>query len=471
MFRAPLLALLLITALAAPAGAARADRKNLIKVISPSVSGGVPAHPFVNVIVSFGRMSNGTAADPASFRARLNGRNITKLFADVGDGTTVTGKRAAVDSPLFHEGKNRLRFELRSLPFKSGHHMRAVRDVDQLRFKAVSAPNQPPHAQAIAFDTVALPGVPIQFDATQSTDPELDNLTYHWDFGDGTTSDEGQPSHVFGDQAGGFTVQLTVSDGQATATDQVQILEKPKICDGCTPGTLHVEAPGPLEFHAVAPGATATLPLVLRNTDATPTSQLHARVGSDNGTFTIAPADVTLGPGEQADLTVTFTPSATRHQSAFLTIVASASNRSVVRLLAHGFGGTAPGTGPTLAADPLFYLDAQGNPTGILPNGLSFFADNRLHTCVTPDGLPTGDVCVKDSDCAGAATCPAMAQKANAPMQAADAEHRSRLIARCSRIMKWTIEAAVLPMRQPPVRNRVITTMMAICIVPCVATA
>ncbi|TMA82134.1 MAG: hypothetical protein E6J77_15975, partial [Deltaproteobacteria bacterium] len=150
MYRAPLLALLLITALAAPAGAARVDRKNLIKVISPSVSGGVPAHPFVNVIVSFGRMSNGTAADPASFRARLNGRNITKLFADVGDGTTVTGKRAAVDSPLFHEGKNRLRFELRSLPFKSGHHMRAVRDVDQLRFKAVSAPNQPPHAQAIA---------------------------------------------------------------------------------------------------------------------------------------------------------------------------------------------------------------------------------------------------------------------------------------------------------------------------------
>ena len=409
MYRAPLLALLLITALAAPAGAARVDRKNLIKVISPSVSGGVPAHPFVNVIVSFGRMSNGTAADPASFRARLNGRNITKLFADVGDGTTVTGKRAAVDSPLFHEGKNRLRFELRSLPFKSGHHMRAVRDVDQLRFKAVSAPNQPPHAQAIAFDTVALPGVPIQFDATESTDPDLDKLTYHWDFGDGTTSDEARPTHAFADQAGDITVQLTVSDGQATATDQVQILEKPSCGPPpiFTPGTLHIEAPGPLEFHAVAPGATATLPLVVRNPDTTPTSQLHARLGSDNGSFTIAPADVTLGPGEQADVTVTFTPSATGHQSAFLTIVACESNRSVVRLLAHGFGGTAPGTGPTLAADPLFYLDAQGNPTGILPNGLSFFADNRLHTCVTPDGLPTGDVCVKDSDCAGAATCPA----------------------------------------------------------------
>src|SRR5437773_2936628 len=197
MYRAPLLALLLITALAAPAGAARVDRKNLIKVISPSVSGGVPAHPFVNVVVSFGRMSNGTAADPASFRARLNGSTITQLFEDVGDGTTVTGKRAAIDPPLFHEGKNRLRIEVRSVAFKSGHHMRALRDVDQLRFKAFSGTNQPPHALARAPSDIAPPGIPIPFDGSQSTDPDLDKLTYHWDFGDGTTSDEVRPSHAF----------------------------------------------------------------------------------------------------------------------------------------------------------------------------------------------------------------------------------------------------------------------------------
>ena len=202
-------------------------------------------------------------------------------------------------------------------------------------------------------------------------------------------------------------MQLAVSDRQATATDQLQIFEKPAICATCTPGTLHIEAPGPLEFRAVAPGATATLPLVIRNPDLTPTSQLHARLGSDNGSFTVVPADVTLGPGAQADVTVTFSPSATGHQSAFMTVVASASNRMAVRLLAHGFGGSAPGTGPTLAADPLFYLDAQGNPTGILPDGSSFFADNRLHTCVTSGGVATGDVCVSNADCIGTATCPA----------------------------------------------------------------
>src|SRR5439155_24694403 len=180
MYRAPLLGFLLIAGLAAPAVAARVDRKNLIQVISPSVRGSVPAHPFVNLIVSLGHASNGVDADPASFRARLNGRNITKLFEDVGDGTTVTGKRAAVDSPLFHEGKNRLRLEVRSLPFKSGHHMRAVRDVDQLRFRASAAPDQPPHAQAFATDTVGGLGLPIQFNATESTDPDLDKLTYHW---------------------------------------------------------------------------------------------------------------------------------------------------------------------------------------------------------------------------------------------------------------------------------------------------
>src|SRR5215470_1024900 len=408
MNRVPLLGLFLIAALAEPAVAAKVDRKNLLQVLSPSVRGGASAHPFINVIVSLGHMSNGAASDPTTFRARLNGRNISKLFEDVSDGTTVTGKRAAVEPPLFHEGKNLLRIEVRSLPFKSGHHMRAVRDVDQLRFKASSGTNQPPHAQATASSDIALPGIPVQFDGSQSTDPDLDELSYHWDFGDGATADEARPSHVFADQAGDITVQLTVSDGQATATDQVQILEKPSCgAPPCTPGLLHVEATGPLEFHSVAPGTTATLPLVVRNTDTTPTSLLHTRIGSDDGTFTVAPDDFTLGPGEQKNVDVTFAPTATGHQSAFLTIVASASNRSAVRLLAHGFGGSAPGSGPTLAADPLFYLDAQGNPTGILPSGLSFFADNRLRTCVTSDGVATGDVCVSNNDCIGTATCPA----------------------------------------------------------------
>src|SRR5262249_31535229 len=213
---------------------------------------------------------------------------------------------------------------------------------------------------------------------------------YYWDSAEGTAWEEASPSHVFADQAGDITVQLTVSDGQATATDQIQILEKPACgIPGGTPGILHVEAAGPLEFHAVAPGTTATLALTVQNPDSTPTSCLHTRLGTDGGRFSIAPDDFTLGPGEQKTVNVTFAPTATGHQSAFLTTVASASNRSSVRLLAHGFGGSAPGTGPTLAADPLFYLDAQGNPTGILPNGLSFFADNRLRTCVTSDGVAT----------------------------------------------------------------------------------
>src|SRR5213594_2298390 len=161
MRRASLFGLLLISALADPV-AARIDRKNLLQVISPAVRSGAAAHPFVNVIVSLGQVSNGTAADPATFRARLNGRNITNLFEDVGDGTSVTGKRAAVQPPLFHEGKNRLRLEVRSLRFKSGHHMRAVRDVDQLRFKAFSAANQAPFAQATSLSDIALPGIPIQ---------------------------------------------------------------------------------------------------------------------------------------------------------------------------------------------------------------------------------------------------------------------------------------------------------------------
>lgn len=46
-----------------------------------------------------------------------------------------------------------------------------------------------------------------------STDPEGDELTYLWDFGDGKTSDEESPSHTYPAESKDYTVTLTVSDG------------------------------------------------------------------------------------------------------------------------------------------------------------------------------------------------------------------------------------------------------------------
>ena len=56
------------------------------------------------------------------------------------------------------------------------------------------------------------------FDATQSYDPNNEELTYMWDFGDGTTSDKPVVTHVY-EKAGEYKVTLTVKDNSGMKCD------------------------------------------------------------------------------------------------------------------------------------------------------------------------------------------------------------------------------------------------------------
>src|SRR4029077_11759156 len=118
--------------------------------------------------------------------------------------------------------------------------------------------------------SVILPNVPMQFDATQSHDPESDDITYHWDFGDGTTSDNARPVHVFGAAGSDVTVQLSVSDGQLDGTDKVKMLGVPTICATCTPGIINLKATSALEFGGGPGGQRAPPPFTVPNTDKKP---------------------------------------------------------------------------------------------------------------------------------------------------------------------------------------------------------
>ncbi len=69
-------------------------------------------------------------------------------------------------------------------------------------------------------DQSAVVGESVSFDASRSTDPERDTLSYHWDFGDGSTADLATVSHLF-TMSGTFSVIVTVSDGKAFATDSL----------------------------------------------------------------------------------------------------------------------------------------------------------------------------------------------------------------------------------------------------------
>lgn len=68
--------------------------------------------------------------------------------------------------------------------------------------------NLPPEANA----THSISGLTIAVDASSSTDPNGDTLTYQWDFGDSNTSLGEQASHTYSVD-GSYTVTLTVSDG------------------------------------------------------------------------------------------------------------------------------------------------------------------------------------------------------------------------------------------------------------------
>jgi len=398
---------MLMTAQLAPgAGRARGATDDLMRVVTPLPGRAVPAHPFVNVVVGLG--GNGATVHPRTFRARLGRANVTPLFLPVVEDGAIVGMRATLDPALLLGGgrTNHLRLEVRGRRAGRG----AVRDVDHVGFRAFAATDLPPRAQALVDSDVITPGVPLQFDATQSDDPELDFLTYNWDFGDGTTSTDPRPQHAFASDAT-TTVSLTVSDGQLEDSDRVTLLGVPPLDPGRTAGVLRIATDGALEFGAVPPGTAATRSITVQNLDVTPTSQLKIALAActygwptgecrPDGPFGAPSSTLVLGPAESASIDVGFAPATIGHQAGDVTLAVAASNARVVHLLAHGYGGAAPGgsPGPLPIAEPVFFSSSAAPLEESLPAGQRIVLDLTVGACVA-----SGDACVAPTDCASGA--------------------------------------------------------------------
>jgi hypothetical protein len=133
---------------------------------------------------------------------------------------------------------NRLRLLMRSRGTTKG---KADKQVLRLHFRVVDAADQPPQAIIVPESEVIFPNLPTGFDASRSFDPESDELTYQWDFGDGTTSTDIAPEHTYASADQPRTVTLTVSDGQATSTATLIMRSCPQP-EGATPGSIGVAA-------------------------------------------------------------------------------------------------------------------------------------------------------------------------------------------------------------------------------------
>ncbi len=81
--------------------------------------------------------------------------------------------------------------------------------------------NQPPHA------SFALTSRDLTVEFTdQSSDPDDDNITWFWDFGDGTNSTEQNPTHLF-PEMDTYQVMLKVTDDRGDSSTASEILTVP----------------------------------------------------------------------------------------------------------------------------------------------------------------------------------------------------------------------------------------------------
>ncbi len=82
--------------------------------------------------------------------------------------------------------------------------------------------NRAPVAQAAADPIAGLAPLTVGFSSAGSLDPDGTPLSYAWDFGDGATSTQANPSHTYSAN-GTYTATLAVSDGEKTHAATVPI--------------------------------------------------------------------------------------------------------------------------------------------------------------------------------------------------------------------------------------------------------
>jgi PKD repeat protein len=83
--------------------------------------------------------------------------------------------------------------------------------------------NQPPVAVLTADTLSGTAPLTVNFSSAGSSDPDGTIVSYHWDFGDQTTSNEANPSHIF-TTAGSYTVILTVTDNDGSSAQDSDVV-------------------------------------------------------------------------------------------------------------------------------------------------------------------------------------------------------------------------------------------------------
>ncbi|WP_242528046.1 PKD domain-containing protein [Allomuricauda sp. CAU 1633] len=119
----------------------------------------------------------------------------------------------------------------------------------------VNQPNLPPVALATASPESGIAPLEVSFIGSGSTD-DVGIITYAWDFMDGGTSAEANPTYTF-NTPGTYDVELTVTDGGGlTDTDVVTITVSPNVAPVAVATATPETGTAPLEVAFIGSGST-----------------------------------------------------------------------------------------------------------------------------------------------------------------------------------------------------------------------
>lgn len=184
----------------------------------------------------------------------------------------------------------------------------------ELSVIAPAGGNRAPTAVIGATPSNGLAPLTVDFSSEDSTDPEGTPLSYNWDFGDGTSSTEANPTHTYTTD-GTKVVTLTVSDGQKTdqATQNITVGSTPPKLGTITldsgptynPGdTIAFSTTDATDDQETLPDSAYTWTVLFHHVDHVhPAATI---VGQKSGSI-IVPTESHGAPGEETWYTVTLT--------------------------------------------------------------------------------------------------------------------------------------------------------------------
>ena len=259
--------------------------------------------------------------------------------------------------------------------------------------------NLPPVAIATADVTTGPVPLTVNFDASQSFDPEGTPITIQWAFSDGSYSSEIAPTHVF-QWAGTYLVSLRVWD------DWYQVAQDTLLITVTEPiGNIEV-SPAEYDFGEVELGTSSTVIVTISNVGgADLTVETIAFEAGSSGDFAITtapslPAVVAPG-GILGDVEITYAASAAGLAAAGLEIVSDDPDEPLVVVSLIGTGVVVEPPPSEQIQAVLDFFDASVDGGILVGDGPGNSAERRLNALrnmietagdLIEDGL-LGDAC------------------------------------------------------------------------------